>query len=97
MRAFIIIYGGGTILILSTYKSFYHAEVTAGMKANGINKFIAYEVDVELCRERYGDHFDFITKYLGAKDDFRVLDYNGQHIFELFSFEEMRESFKITF
>ncbi|MBU0514984.1 MAG: hypothetical protein KJ621_09450 [Proteobacteria bacterium] len=97
MRAFIIFYGGGSILILSTYKTFYHAEITAGLKANGIKKFIAYEVDLDLCRERYDDHFDFISKYLGAKDDFRVLDYNGNHIFDTFSFEEMKETFKVTF
>ena len=75
----------------------YGEKFLAGLKANGIKKFIAYEVDVNLCRERYADHFDFISKYLGAKDDFRVLDYNGYHIFDTFSFEEMKETFKVTF
>ncbi|CAO0821765.1 hypothetical protein DFAR_2620012 [Desulfarculales bacterium] len=38
-----------------------------------IIKFVAYELDVELVRKRYGQHFQVIITDLKQDDDLRVL------------------------
>ena len=89
MKAGVIFSGSGPILILTTHDSLTSAE-TAGWLANkGIKKYIAYEVDLILCQKRYGQHYDATLKDVKQADDLRCLDYNGQRVFELFSFEEM--------
>ena len=52
-------------------------------------KFLAYEVPYELARERYGGHFSVVANDLHESDDLRVLDYNGERAFKLFSFAEL--------
>ncbi len=89
MKAGIIFTGSGPILILTTYDSFTAPNFVEKLKTKGINKFIAYEVPVEKAKEKYGLHFPIIMNDLKQSDDLRVLDYNGHHIMNNFSFEEM--------
>jgi len=89
MKAGIIFTGSAPILILTTYDSFTGDNFVEKLKTKGINKFIAYEVSVERAKEKYGMHFPIIMNDLKQSDDLRVLDYNGHHIMNNFSFEEM--------
>ncbi len=89
MKAGIIFTGSGPILILTTYDSFTAEKFVEKLKTKGINKFIAYEVPVEKTKEKYGLHFPIIMGDLKQSDDLRVLDYNGHHVMNNFSFEEM--------
>jgi hypothetical protein len=89
VKAGIIITGTGPILILTTYKKFSDPSFLEKLRVKGIRKFIAFEVPEELCRERYGQHFDVILGDLDQTDDLRVLDYNGHTVLHNFSFEEM--------
>lgn len=89
MKAGIIFTGTGPILILNTYESFISPAFAQKLRQKGIKKYIAYEVEVELCRERYGEHCRAIMEDIQPTDDLRVLDYNGHNIFHLFSFKEM--------
>jgi hypothetical protein len=89
MKAGIIFSGSGPILILTTGDDLVSDRVAGWLSNKGLNKYIAYEVDIELCKQRYGQHYDATLKDVKQQDDLRCLDYNGQRVFELFSFEEM--------
>ncbi|MBU2551735.1 MAG: hypothetical protein KKB20_25205 [Proteobacteria bacterium] len=91
MKAGVIFTGTGPILILTSYDSFLSEEFGAKMAQKGIKKYIVCEVDLDLVRKRYGQHFDAIMKDVKQEDDLRVLDYNGHNVFYIFSFDELGE------
>ncbi len=91
MKAGIIFTGSGPILILTTYESFIDTKLVEKLNTKGIKKYIAYDVSIDKARERYGMHFPIIMGDLKQSDDLRVLDYNGHHVFNNFSFKEMGE------
>lgn len=89
MKAGIIFTGTGPILILTTHPSLVDDELVEKLVQKGIMKYIACEVDLELCRKRYGRLFESIEGDLAGEEDFRVLDYNGHNVFHTFSFDEL--------
>lgn len=91
MKAGIIFTGSGPILILTTYELFADPKLVEKLNTKGIKKFVAHEVQIEMVKERYGMHFPVIMGDLKQTDDLRVLDYNGHHVFNNFSFKEMGE------
>ena len=52
MKAAVVFTGSGPILILTTYESFGSPDFIEKLEAKGLNKFIAYEVPVELAKEK---------------------------------------------
>jgi hypothetical protein len=86
MKAGIIITGTGPILILTSYKEFSDPNFIEKLEVKGIKKFIAFEVPENICRQRYGKHFDVILGDLHQTNDLRVLDYNGYTVLHNFSF-----------
>ena len=91
MKAGLIFTGTGPILILTSYDSMSDPNLAEKLSNKGIRKFIAYELPVDMVKEKYGKHFSVIMGDLNQTDDLRVLDYNGHHIFQLFSLKEMGE------
>lgn len=89
MIAGIVFTGTGPILILTTYPSLTDPALAEKFLQKGIKKYIAFEVSVDLCRERYGTHFEAIYDDVHGQDDLRILDYNGHDVIFNFSFEEM--------
>jgi hypothetical protein len=81
--------GSGPIVILTSYDSPTDPGLLGKLKAKGIGKFIAYEVPLELAKERYGQHFSVVEHDLHESDDLRVLDYDGSRAFNLFRFSEL--------
>lgn len=96
MRCFVVIYGAGTILVLSTYKSAAHPDLVRRLKANGIQRVILMEVPLALAEERYGDLF-WQMKAMVGPDNFRILDLNGASVFQRFSFKEMGQPMLVEF
>ena len=92
MRAAILFTGTGPILILTTYSMLAEDEFIAKLESKNIKKFILYEVPVEACQKKYGNYFELVSQDLGERNDMRVLDYIGSHIFLNFSFAEMGEA-----
>jgi hypothetical protein len=90
MKAGIFFTGSGPILVLTSYDSLSEQNLVEKFSAKGIKKFIAYEVPVELVKEKYGVHYDVVMNDLNQEDDLRVMDYNGHHVFYGFSFENLR-------
>jgi len=91
MKAGIIFTGTGPILVLTTYESFTDGKFTEKLKTKGIKKFIAYEVSMDLVRNKYGQQFDSIMKDVKQTDDLRVLDFDGHRVFYNFSFTDLGE------
>jgi hypothetical protein len=89
MMAYLIFAGSGPIVILTSHADVHQPMLLEKLHAKGIDKFIAYEVPVELARTRYGNQFDVVTNDLHESHDLRVLDYNGQRAFTLFNFHEL--------
>lgn len=89
MKASIIFTGTGPILILTTYASLLEPRFVKKLADKGIEKFIAYEVPLELVRDKYGAHFTAIMNDVKQTNDLRVLDYNGHNVLYSFSFSVM--------
>jgi len=93
MKAGIIFTGSGPILVLTSYDSFTDPKFVEKMRAKGVKKFMGYEIPLELCQKRYGEHYPVVLGDLRQTDDLRVLDYDGHHIFLTFSFKEYGAQF----
>ena len=94
MKAGIIFTGTGPILILTTYESFGDDKLIEKLGLKGIKKFMAYEVPLDLVKQKYGQQFDAIMKDVKRTDDLRVLDFDGHKIFYSFSFTDLGETYQ---
>jgi len=91
MKAGILFTGTGPILILTSYDSLTSEELLKKLATKGIKKFIGFEIPEEMIKSRYGNQFNVIMGDLKQKDDLRVLDYDGHHVFYKFSLKELGE------
>ncbi len=91
MKAGIFFTGSGPILILTSYNSLTSDELLKKLAVKGIRKFIGFEVPEEMVKKRYGNHFNVVMGDLKQKDDLRVLDYDGHHVFYNFSLNELSD------
>jgi hypothetical protein len=91
MKVALLFTGGGPLVILTSHESLTAPALLEKLKAKGIDKFIAYEVPTALAEERYGGHFRVVLRDLHETDDLRVLDFNGDRAFRLFSLKEFGE------
>ena len=89
MKAGIFFTGTGPILILTSYESLDDPKLVEKLALKGIKKYIAYEIQEDLVKQKYGKHFHVILSDLKQTDDLRVLDYDGHHVFYNFSLDEM--------
>jgi hypothetical protein len=94
MKAALVFTGSGPILVLTTYELFSDPRFIEKLEAKGLDKFIAYEVSIDLAQKRYGQHFDVVMKDVKETDDLRVLDYNGHRVFHNFSFADLMSPFQ---
>jgi len=90
MKAGMLFTGTGPILIWTKYDSLEDPRVIKLLDAKGIHKFIAFEIPVEVVKEKYGVHFAVTKGDLKQTDELRVVDYEGLHIFNAFPFELMQ-------
>jgi hypothetical protein len=93
-RAYLIFTGTGPILVLSTYPNLTDERLVSKLRYKGIDKFIAYEVDLEAVKARYAHSYANIVKDLEAEEDLRVLDFNGHQIMANFALDELGEPIK---
>jgi len=92
MKSFLLMTGSGPLVILTSHDSVQDPTLLDKLLVKGIDKFIAYEVPYEFAAQRYGGHFNVVANDLHETDDLRVLDYNGERAFRLFSFSELGEA-----
>src|SRR5262245_27525994 len=94
-KAYLIFTGSGPILVLSTYPELTDERLVSKLRYKGIDKFIAYEVQLPAVRERYAASFDTIARDLeDGTEDLRVLDFNGHQIMANFSVHALGEPIK---
>ncbi len=89
MKVFMLMAGSGPLVILTSHASIEDPEILEKLAAKGLDKFLAYEVPFDLAKQRYGGHFTVVANDLHETDDLRVLDYNGERAFRLFTFTEL--------
>jgi len=89
MKSFLLMTGSGPLMILTSHGTIENSILLDKLLAKGIDKFVAYEVPFDLTKQRYGWHFNVVANDLHETDDLRVLDYNGDRAFRLFSFSEI--------
>lgn len=94
-RAYLIFTGTGPIVALSTYADLTDEHLLGKLKFKGIDKFIAYEVELDAVRQRYSHSYDAIVSDLRETEDLRVLDFNGHQIMANFSLQDLGEPIKI--
>lgn len=93
-RAYLVFTGTGPILVLSTYPELTDERLVGKLRYKGIDKFIAYEVNLEAVRARYPHAYESVAKDLLDAEDMRVLDFNGHQIMANFSLDELGEPIK---
>ena len=64
-KAFLIFTGSGPILLLCTYPSVTDDRLVEKLRYKGIDRFLAYEVDLEAVRKRYLQTFEGVVADLG--------------------------------
>lgn len=89
MKAGIFFTGSGPILLLTSYESLTEPSLVEKLANKGIKKFVAFEVPLDMAKQKYGQHFTVILADLHQQDDLRVLDYDGHHVFNLFHLREL--------
>ena len=94
MKAAIIFTGTGPILALTTYEDLQDPKFIEKLGQKGIDKWIAAEVPLDLCRQKYGRHYDVILEDVKQEDDLRVLDYNGFNVFHNFPFSTWGKDYR---
>jgi len=94
-RAYLIFTGTGPILALSTYPRLTDDRLVEKLRYKGIDKFIAYEVELEAVRERYSHSYESVARDLESEEDLRVLDFNGHQIMANFSLHALGEPIKV--
>lgn len=90
MKTAMLFTGSGPIVILTSHDSVTAPALLKKLEAKGIERFLAYEIPLELAKARYGGHFATVVNDLHESDDLRVLDYNGERAFALFRLDELK-------
>ena len=91
MRAGLLLTGNGALVFLTSHDEIVDKSLIEKLNAKGISKFIAYEIPIEKAAQRYGGHYRAVVRDLHESDDLRILDYEGNRAFSLFSFAELGE------
>jgi hypothetical protein len=89
MKAILLLTASGALVILTSFASATDRSLLDRLGRKGIGKFIAYDIPLDLARQRYAGHFLTVEQGLNETDDLRILDLDGQRAFKLFRFAEL--------
>ncbi len=89
MKAAIVFSANGPILVLTSCPAIDTPLFSEGMRAKGIRKFIAYEVDIDRCQQLYRKYFRLVSAKLGQQCALDVLDFDGHRVLLNFSLREL--------
>ena len=93
-RAYLLFTGSGPILVLSSYPKLTDERLVQKLRYKGVDKFMAYQVDLDAVEERYTDSFAHALGDLQGTEDLRVLDFNGHQIMANFSLDSLGDPIK---
>ena len=82
--------------MISTYPKLTDERLIQKLRYKGIDKFMAYQVDLEVVNERYSQTYPDIVEDLesSGREDLRVLDFNGHQIMANFSLDSLGDPIK---
>jgi hypothetical protein len=86
MKAILLVTGSGPLLIVTSYASATDPKLVEGLRQKGIEKFIAFDLPLDIVKQRYGGHFSVVEQ--GSSESIRILDLDGRRAFHLFQFPE---------
>lgn len=89
MKTMLLLTAGGPVVILTSHASPLDPTLLDKLRVKGIRKFVAFEIPLDMAKQRYASHFAVVANDLHETDDLRVLDFDGQHAFQLFHFAEL--------
>ena len=89
MRSYLLLTENGPLLTLTGRSSITEGALVDHLEKRGVAKFIAFEVPVSKVKKAYGVPFEVVASDISQGREVRVLDYNGQHIFSKFSFDDL--------
>jgi len=89
MRAYLVFTPTGLILLLTSCSCITEDSLLVALERMGIDKFIAYEVPVDLVHRSYGVPFEVVASDIERGKEMRVLDFNGTHIFDTFKLSDL--------
>jgi hypothetical protein len=91
MKAVVLMTETGPILIVTTFASLSDPRFIQQIESRGIRKFIAYEVPLDVAKEKYGGHYDLVISDLREVDDVRVMDIEGHRVLFSFKLKDLKE------
>lgn len=91
MKTMLLLAASGPVVILTSHASPLDPALLDKLRVKGIRKFVAFEIPLDMAKQRYANHFTVVANDLHETDDLRVLDFDGQHAFQLFHFAELGE------
>ena len=91
MTALLIFAECEPIIVVTSRAAIDDGRLAESLTRRGFSKFIAHEVPLEKLRLRYGVPFEVIEADVREGNDVRVLDFNGQNIFENLSLSDLGE------
>jgi hypothetical protein len=89
VKVMMLLTGGGPMVILTSSESPTAPALLSELHAKGIDKFIAYDIPIDLAKMRYGSHFAAVAQDVHETDELRILDFSGHRAFSLFRFDEL--------
>lgn len=89
MKVMMLLTSGGPVVILTSCESPTDPILLQALAKKGIDKFIAYDIPVELAKERYGGHFAAAAGDIHENEILHMLDFNGHRAYTLFKFSEL--------
>lgn len=91
MKAGLVFTGSGPIVIITSCDTLDDPRLVQEMRNKGINRYIAYEVPIELLKKRYGQHYNITMNDRRQSDVLRVVDWVGRRAFNNFPLEQLGE------
>lgn len=88
MKSYLLFTDTGPIVILTSYDSVTNPELLKGLDAKEIKKFVAHELPMSIVKKKYATHYDTVINNVEESDELRVLEYDGQRAYNMFSFDD---------
>ena len=64
MKSMLLLGASGALVILTSFPSPMHPALLEKLKVKGIRKFVAFEIPLDLAKQRYGGHFAVVQNDL---------------------------------
>ena len=92
LRSHLVLTAIGPVLTVTSYGRIDHPELRALLERKSIDKYIAFELDLETVRRAYAETFDTMTEGLTEETpEVRVLEIDGHDIFRRIPFSDLRD------